>query len=65
MSLDKAIRYKKEFRRSYKDRGKQQLSKEFDRTCRPHGGGRGKQECSWCKNGRLHKHLRREIVDED
>ena len=43
MSLDKAIKHKKEHRKKYYG------SKEIDKSCRPHGG------CLWCKENRLHK----------
>jgi hypothetical protein len=52
MSLDKAIKHKKEHRKSY------YKSDKFDKTCRPHGG------CPYCKNNRMHKHRRREISFE-
>lgn len=44
MSLDKAIKYGKEHRRGYKERGK---PGEWDRTCRPNGG------CPYCERSRL------------
>ena len=43
MSLDKAIKYKKEKRKSYKK------SKAFDKTCRNHGA------CSYCRNNRRYQ----------
>lgn len=33
-------------------------SKNVDRTCRCHGS------CSYCRDGRLHKHRRREPIHE-
>ena len=50
MSLDKAIKFKKEKRKPYYDAGR------FDTTCRPHGG------CPWCYDNRMHKN---EIADID
>lgn len=41
--LDKAIEHGKEHRKPYRG------SKEFDRTCRNHGG------CDWCKDNRLYR----------
>ena len=43
MSLDKAIKYGKEKRKPYRG------AKALDSWCRNHGN------CSWCKEGRLHK----------
>lgn len=40
MSLDKAIKHKKEHRKEYRG------SKAFDKTCRNHGG------CPWCEENR-------------
>ena len=42
MSLDKAIQHGKERRKPWRG------SKNFDKTCRNHGG------CDWCKENRLH-----------
>ena len=54
MSLNKAIKYGKEWRKPYRK------SKAFDNTCRNHGS------CSWCRNNRLHKHRKREpIIEKD
>lgn len=47
MSLDKAIKYKKEKRAPYRG------SKSFDCSCRNHGS------CSWCRRNRLYKNLKR------
>ncbi|NCX56510.1 MAG: hypothetical protein EBW87_04850 [Burkholderiaceae bacterium] len=47
MSLEKAIKHKKEFRRQYYGAGK------FDRTCRPHGS------CPYCYSNRTHRNVRR------
>ena len=41
MSLDKAIQHGKERRKPWRG------SKNFDKTCRNHGG------CDWCKENRL------------
>lgn len=43
MSLDKAIKHKKEHRKQYRG------SKAIDKTCRNHGS------CDWCKENRLYK----------
>lgn len=45
MSLDKAIKYGKEYRKPYKG------SQIFDASCRNHGS------CPWCMANRLHKFL--------
>ena len=42
MSLDKAIEHGKERRKPWRG------SKNFDKTCRNHGG------CDWCKANRLY-----------
>ena len=42
MSLDKAIEHGKERRKPWRG------SKNFDKTCRNHGG------CDWCKGNRLY-----------
>lgn len=47
MSLDKAIKYKKEKRAPYRG------SKSFACSCRNHGS------CSWCRRNRLYKNLKR------
>ena len=54
MSLDKAIKYGKEKRKPYRG------AKALDSWCRNHGN------CSWCKEGRLHKNKKREksIVEQ-
>ena len=44
MSLDKAIKYKKEHRKPYKG------GKAIDPSCRNHGG------CKWCEENRKHKY---------
>ena len=46
MSLDKAIKSGKEYRKPYHG------SKSFDRTCRNHGG------CPWCEENRQHKYTK-------
>lgn len=48
MSLKKAIEHGKEHRKPYHG------SKDFDHTCRNHGG------CSWCEENRKYKNLKRE-----
>jgi hypothetical protein len=48
MSLDKGIKYGKEWRAPYR------RSQAFDKSCRPNGG------CPFCKNGRKHKDRKRE-----
>ena len=50
MSLDKAIKYGKEKRKQYRG------GKACDPMCRNHGG------CTWCRDGRLHKHKKRELI---
>lgn len=55
MSLDKAIRYGKEHRKSYKERGK---PGEHDKTCRPHGAGQSRP-CGYCERNRMHKHAKK------
>ena len=47
MSLDKAIKHKKEHRKPYKG------AKLVDSFCRNHGS------CSWCKENRLYKNTKR------
>lgn len=42
MSLDKAVKYKKEKRKSF------YRAQAVDKSCRCHGS------CDWCKNNRLH-----------
>ena len=59
MSLDKAIKHKKELRKTYKERGK---SGECDWSCRPHGGGHA-YPCPWCEGNRLFKSKKRLISD--
>lgn len=53
MSLEKSIKHGKEHRKPYRG------SKEFDKTCRNHGG------CDFCKDGRLYSsNKRKESADE-
>lgn len=52
MSLDKAIKYKKEYRKPYRG------AKSIDKTCRNHGS------CDWCKCGRLFKFKKDEPILE-
>ena len=47
MSLNKAIEYKKEYRKRYYG------AKAIDCSCRNHGS------CDWCKSSRLYKNNRR------
>lgn len=53
MSLNKAIKHGREWRKEYHD------VRRFDRSCRSHGG------CPYCERSRLHKHRRREPVRDD
>jgi hypothetical protein len=53
MSLDKAIKSKKEKRKPYRK------SKAFDRTCRNHGS------CNWCRDNRMIKYKRQELLEDD
>lgn len=48
MSLDKAIKYGKEYRKPYGN-----YAKSVDRTCRNHGS------CSWCEGNRTYKFRKR------
>lgn len=48
MGMRKAIEHGKEHRKPYYG------SKDFDRTCRNHGG------CPWCEENRKHKFIVRE-----
>ena len=50
MSLDKAIKSKKEHRKQYYG------SKVFDKTCRCHGG------CPYCEGNRLHSTKKRMLA---
>jgi hypothetical protein len=52
MSLDKAIKHKKEKRKPYRG------CKRFDRTCRNHGA------CPYCSEGRQHVNKRREPLPD-
>ena len=47
MSLRKAIAHGKEYRKPYYG------SKDFDRSCRNHGG------CPWCEENRKYKNLKK------
>lgn len=54
MSLDKAIKHRKEHRKEYIG------CKAIDKTCRNHGG------CSWCEENRRYRELRlEEAMDLD
>lgn len=48
MSLDKAIKHGKEYRRPYYG------AKACDKSCRNHGG------CKWCESNRKHKIIKKE-----
>ncbi len=52
MSLEKAIKHRKEKRKPYRG------SKRFDVTCRNHGS------CPWCERGRTYANKRRRPADE-
>ena len=47
MSLRKTIKHGKEHRKPYTG------SKDFDKTCRNHGG------CPWCEENRKYKNIKR------
>ena len=49
MSLNKAIKFKKEKRREYTG------GKAVDRHCENHGGRRHQWECLYCKDNRTYK----------
>jgi hypothetical protein len=53
MSLEKAIKHKKEKRKPYRD------SKAWDSSCRNHGS------CSWCESNRLHSEKKRKASSKD
>ena len=53
MSLDKAIKHGKEYRKPYRK------AKLVDHSCRNHGS------CLWCKGNRLHKSQVLEHVAKD
>lgn len=53
MSLDKAIKHKKEKRKPYRG------SKAFDCSCRNHG------TCSWCLDNRIHKNKKRLLKSKE
>ena len=50
MSLDKAIKYKKEKRKPYTN------AKAVDKSCRNHGN------CKWCEDNRTYKNRKREGI---
>lgn len=53
MSLEKAIKYRKEKRKEYRG------SKAFDRTCRNHGS------CGWCESNRTFSEKKKRFsIDE-
>lgn len=53
MSLDKAIKHKKEKRKPYIK------AKAVDKSCRNHGN------CKWCENNRTYKNRKRKEVGEE
>jgi 5-methylcytosine-specific restriction endonuclease McrA len=53
MSLEKAIYYKKEYRKPYYD------SRRFDWSCKNHGS------CGYCRAGRFHNNLVRMIIADE
>lgn len=53
MSLDKAIRYNKEYRKRYYG------SKAVDSSCRNHG------TCAWCRSNRTHNNDKRQLSAEE
>lgn len=53
MSLDKAIKYKKEHRKPYRK------AKAVDATCRNHGS------CKWCEENRTYKNRKRLMMMKD
>ena len=53
MSLDKAIKHKKEKREPYRG------SKAYCKTCRNNGG------CEWCKENRTHKYEKSTLIDDE
>lgn len=55
MSLDKAIKYRKEHRKAYRG------AKAVDEHCRNHGGNRNKWECEWCKGNRTYKNTKKQL----
>lgn len=61
MTLDKAIKSGKEWRRSYEQRGK---PGRFDKTCRPHGGGTS-IPCPYCERARLFGRIRLEAAADE
>lgn len=52
MSLNKAIKHKKERRRPYRG------AKAVDSTCRNHGS------CDWCKGNRIHRNEKKALGQE-
>ena len=58
MSLDKAIKHKKEHRKPY-----YRYCEQVDPSCRPHGG------CPWCEQNRkihtMKEQLRTQQMEED
>ena len=53
MSLDKAIKHKKEHRKPYRK------AKAVDATCRNHGS------CKWCEGNRTYKNRKRLMMMKD
>lgn len=50
MGLEKAIKYKKEKRKPYRN------GKAVDKQCRNNGGNRKTRQCQWCLNNRLYQY---------
>ena len=57
MSLVKAIKYGKEYRKPYKY--KSNYAKSVSSHCRNHGS------CDWCKSDRTHNNKRKELLGKD
>lgn len=53
MSLDKAVRHKKEKRQPYRK------AKAVDSSCRNHGG------CPWCENNRMYHDRKAELSADE
>lgn len=53
VSLDKAIKHKKEHRKKYHG------AKSIDRTCRNHGS------CDWCKLNRKYSSRKRKMIADE
>lgn len=53
MSLDKAIKHHKEYRKPYRK------AKAVAKSCRNHG------TCKWCKENRMYKNIKRMVGDRN